>query len=267
MVNIDTNRCVGCGTCVSDCISHALHIQDGKAVCETSCFLCGHCVAICPHGAVSIETYSDPVIEFDKDTFSIPTDAMINTIKMRRSIRNFQDRPVSMEDLHTLIDGAAHMPTAVNRQACRFVFVQDSFDAFKQLIWDELEVQYNTGTLEVLPSETMDSFMAMRSCTDAPAYQRDFLFRNAPALLCIQAPDPLDGGLAAAAIEMVGSTIGVGVLYNGYVRRIIEALPQAQAYLDMDLQEKPLVACMLVGYPAVSYKRTAPRRNPSVVLR
>lgn len=231
MVNIDTNRCVGCGTCVSDCISHALHIQDGKAVCETSCFLCGHCVAICPHGAVSIETYSDPVIEFDKDTFSIPTDAMINTIKMRRSIRNFQDRPVSMEDLHTLIDGAAHMPTAVNRQACRFVFVQDSFDAFKQLIWDELEVQHNTGTLEVLPSETMDSFMAMCSCTDAPAYQRDFLFRNAPALLCIQAPDPLDGGLAAAAIEMVAQPLALAFCITATFAALLKRCPKRRLIL------------------------------------
>ena len=95
----------------------------------------------------------------------------------------------------------------------------------------------------------------------------DFLFRNAPAVLCIQAPDPLDGGLAASAIEMVGTTLGIGVLYNGYLRRCIASNDEAQRYLDMDLEEKPLVACMLLGYSDVVYQRSAPRRNPSVVLR
>ena len=83
----------------------------------------------------------------------------------------------------------------------------------------------------------------------------------------MQAPAPVDAGLAASAIEMVGPTLGIGVLYNGYLRRTIVAMPDIQAYLDMDLEEKPLVVCMLIGYSDVEYKRTAPRRNPSVVLR
>ena len=86
-------------------------------------------------------------------------------------------------------------------------------------------------------------------------------------MLCIQAPDPVDAGLAASAIEMVGTTLGIGVLYNGYLRRTIAAMEDIQAYLDMDLEEKPLVVCMLMGYSDVKYQRTAPRRNPSVVLR
>lgn len=263
MIQIDKQRCTGCGTCVADCVSGVLSIQDGKAQVAGDCFRCGHCIAVCPHAAVSISVYSDPCIEYDPHTFDIPTQNMLNTVKFRRSVRQFKDKPISMEDLHILMDAAAHTPTAKNTQACRFVFVQDSLDYVKQMVWDTIRSAYEAERELPIPRETVGRFLKVLD-TDAPT---DFLFRNAPAVLCIQAPDPVDAGLAASAIEMVGTTLGIGVLYNGYLRRTIVGMPDVQTYLDMDLEEKPLAVCMLIGYSDVEYKRTAPRRNPSVVLR
>ena len=69
MIQIDKQRCTGCGTCVADCVSGVLSIQDGKAQVAGDCFRCGHCIAVCPHAAVSISVYSDPCIEYDPQTF------------------------------------------------------------------------------------------------------------------------------------------------------------------------------------------------------
>lgn len=263
MISIDEDRCTGCGMCVTDCVSGVLSIKDGKASVSGSCMQCGHCIAICPHAAPLIANYSDTCVEYDPRTFDIPTQNMLNAVKFRRSVRCFKDVPVSMEDLHVLMDAAAHTPTAKNTQACRFVFIQDNLDSFKNMIWSNLRSAYESSEVLPIPRETTGKFLSLLD-TDKPV---DFLFRNAPAVLCIQAPDPVDAGLAASAIEMVGSTMGMGVLYNGYLRRTIASMSDVQRYLDMDLKEKPLVVCMLIGYSDVTYKRTAPRRNPSVVLR
>lgn len=263
MVVIDEERCTGCGLCVKDCVSCNLVVEEGLARPLDACFNCGHCVAICPHGAPSIPEYPATCVEYDADTFAVPTENLLNMVKFRRSIRDFEKRPVSMGDLHVLMDAAAHMPTAKNAQSCRFVFIQDSLPTFREVVWRDLVRWRSEGGLEgVFDSATLERFFAVRESADCA----DYLFRNAPAVLCIEAPDPLDAGLAAAAIELIGVTRGIGVLYNGYLRRAIAASEAARAFTDSS-PEKPLHVCMLVGYPRVKYRRTAPRRNPSVVLR
>ncbi len=263
MVIIDQERCIGCATCVNDCIQNAISLHEGCACVEDDCFKCGHCVAICPQNAVSIANYSDPCIDYDPATFDISTSTLLNALKFRRSIRSFRPEPVSMEHLHVLMEAASHMPTAKNTQSCRFIVIQDSLAGFKDLIWNTLRLALINGDEVPLDEDTLDRFLFLRE--NEPS--QDCLFRNAPAVLCIEASDPLDAGLAAAAIEMVGATLGLGFLYNGYLRRVLAADEVALAYLDSSPEEKPLQVCMLVGYPAVQYCRTAPRRNPSVVLR
>ena len=263
MIEIDEARCTGCQTCVADCISHNLEVREGKAHVLGDCFQCGHCVAVCPEGAVAIPDYpQNDVVSYDEATFTVPTRNLVNALKFRRSIRQFDGRPVSMADLHVLMEAAAHTPTAKNTMACRFVFIQDSLDAFKSLIWDELEAALAAGAPTPIDKEALEHMAALRK-----ASAEDFLFRAAPAVMLVQAPAALDAGLAASAIEMVATTLGLGVLYNGYLRRVIEASEAAAVYTDSSFGEKPLHACLLVGHPAVTYRRSAPRRNPSVVLR
>ncbi len=261
-VIIDQERCTGCGKCVNDCIQFNLELREGKAHALSECMKCGHCVAICPEGAPSLPCYADVPVEYDAKTFDLPTENLINSIKFRRSIRDFKDEPISMEHLHLLMEAGGHTPTAKNAQMCRFDFIQDSLPEFKELVWSYLEDVYETDRIMPIPAETLGRFIDRRRKDPAD----DYLFRNAPAVLFIETPDPLDAGLAAGAIEMVAHTLGIGVLYDGYLRRVVDSCPAARTYFDMS-DERGLNVCMLLGYQNKKYFRTAPRRFPSVVLR
>lgn len=263
MIVVDNELCCGCGTCVSDCISNNIEIKNHKAHILSDCFQCGHCVALCPQGALSISNYSDTCIPYNPETFDVPTENLLNMIKFRRSIRTFKQKTLSYRDLHLLMEAGAHTPTAKNVQGCRFVFIQDSLQKVKQTVWQNLRLALHDDKPTAIPNETLQRFVALKDASPSV----DYLFRNAPAILLIQAPDPLDAGLAAQAIELVGTTRGIGTLYNGYLRRTFLSMPDVLSYLDMDVEEKPLHACLLLGYSDISYLRTAPRRNPSVVLR
>lgn len=176
MITIDEARCTGCQTCVADCISHNIEVRGGKAHVLGDCFQCGHCVAICPEGAVSIPDYPlSDVVPYDEATFTVPTRNLVNAFKFRRSIRQFDDRAVSMADLHVLMEAAAHTPTAKNTMSCRFVFIQDSLDAFKSLIWDELETALAAGDPTPIDKETLEHMVSLRK-----ASAEDFLFRRRP---------------------------------------------------------------------------------------
>jgi ferredoxin len=57
IINIDREKCTGCGVCVSDCPEGALQIIDGKArlVGDLLCDGLGACLKSCPEDAISVE--------------------------------------------------------------------------------------------------------------------------------------------------------------------------------------------------------------------
>jgi len=53
---VDVKKCTGCESCVQECPSEAITINDGKAsVSADACIDCGVCVGACPEEAISLE--------------------------------------------------------------------------------------------------------------------------------------------------------------------------------------------------------------------
>ncbi|MBU2550830.1 MAG: 4Fe-4S dicluster domain-containing protein [Proteobacteria bacterium] len=56
-VEIDPERCRGCGLCAEACAADAIVVTDGAARMreglDGQCMACGDCAAICPEGAIA----------------------------------------------------------------------------------------------------------------------------------------------------------------------------------------------------------------------
>jgi len=67
IIEIDEDKCTGCGACVTKCAEGALQIVDGKAkvVNEVFCDGLGACIGECPEGALKIIEREAP--EFDEE--------------------------------------------------------------------------------------------------------------------------------------------------------------------------------------------------------
>ena len=56
-----SEKCVGCGLCVSLCPTKNLSLRDGKAAAESQCTMCYRCISHCPQKAITL--LGDEVIE------------------------------------------------------------------------------------------------------------------------------------------------------------------------------------------------------------
>ncbi len=54
--NVDVEKCTGCESCVTECPSEAISMDEEKAVVDADeCVDCGVCVDACPVEAISME--------------------------------------------------------------------------------------------------------------------------------------------------------------------------------------------------------------------
>lgn len=261
MVELKEEICIGCGMCVKDCIAKNLKLQNKKAKILGECFQCGHCVAVCPVNAVSIPDYEmEEVEEYNPSTFFISPQNFLNAVKFRRSIRDFKEKPVEREKLEHILKAGQYTETAVNYQDVKMIVVQDKLEKIKELVWEGWK-NYGKAMKEKDPVAARNIEFFYQVHQKNPKMDR--LFFNAPVLLVVASDIPLDGGLASANIETMAVAEGLGVLFDGYILHAIEHNPKAMEWLE--LGEKKIASCMLIGYPNVKYYRTAPRRKGNFI--
>lgn len=260
MVVIDEKKCIGCGLCAADCIAQNIVIE-GKAHIKKECFQCGHCVAVCPKGAVSIPEYDmADVEEYDAESFTLQSEAVLHSIKFRRSIRNYKSEAVPEEVLRMLADAGRYTATAKNSQGNGFVFVQKEVNGLKERVWQFIDDIAHKDIREIDKALLPYLVFNQRRKKDATD---DYLFRNAPMVLYVVSDSALDAGLAAQNMEMMGVSLGLGMLYNGYLARVSDANAELKEWLG--IEDRKICACMLLGYPAVHYARTAPRKPAEII--
>lgn len=257
MIHIDEDKCIACGQCVADCIANNIEIKDKKATVKGECLQCGHCVAICRSDAVSIPDYDmDDVEKLDPDNRIDPA-VLLSCIKARRSIRDYTEQKISEENLRLLAEAGRYTATAKNGQFHRYVFVQNDLDTLKDNVWNYIDNIDN----DIAEYGVYKTFLSRKKADAAD----DYLFRNAPAVLFITSPRHLDAGLAAQNMEMMACSLGMGVLYNGFLARIADENRELKNWLG--IENETICACMLLGYPKKNYYKTAPRKKAEIIIK
>lgn len=257
MVTINKEKCIGCGLCAADCIGKHITVEDGKAQMHSAeCLMCGHCVAICPVAAVSMPEYEMEDVEPVDAALPLDPKELLHAIKMRRSVRKYKPQPVEQEKLELLAQAGRYTATAKNTQNCSFVFVQSQIEELKQQVWAYIDGQTDS---EDPGMRAYQSFNRRRKADPTD----DFLFRDAPVVVYVATDNPWDAGMAAQNIELMAVSMGMGVLYNGFLARITDMNEEVKQWMGID--GKAIKACMLLGYPERKYARTAPRRKGHVI--
>lgn len=244
---IDKEKCIGCGMCVKDCVASAITIEDGKAVMRKGCIECGHCFAICPTGAVDMPGYNTSGCGEVVSLSEIDSARFLQGIKSRRTIRQFQKRPVEAVKIKKILEAGRYAPTAKNAQNVAFTVLTSRRAEIERECVKFFRTGVNVGSkfIPLLRNSEIDDH---------------FFFKGAPLVIIVSGYDSVDPSLASAYMELMANSLGLGVLYSGFFRACTILNPLIKARLKLPFGHK-VVTCMIIGYPAVEYKRIPPRKT------
>lgn len=270
---VNTDKCIGCTLCKQDCIVSDIEMINGKShIKNESCIKCGHCIAICPVKAVSSndeKEYSmDEVMEYNKESFDIDPENLMNFMKFRRSVRLFKKDDIEEEKIQKIIEVGKFTQTGGNTQDVSYVIVKDKLQEVRQIVLETL----NEMSDKMISDENTPKQLIIYAHMWKQMYKNflenpdgeDRLFFKAPLLIVIKANRVVNGALAAAKMELMTDALGLGTYFSGFLERALSVNPKIRGLLQIE-QGEEFVACMLIGYPRVKYKRTVPRKDVKVI--
>lgn len=270
MITIDENKCIGCGLCVKDCFTQDIEMAGQKAKSKKiRCIECGHCIAVCPQNAIVLENYPmAEVIEYEEGKFEIDENQYLRALKYRRTIRQFSDKQVEKQKIEKIIEAGRYSPTGGNQQNVSFCVVREDIDALRNMALDELNAIANLSYEE---KEKMNvSWYAdlwKRMYLDYHSQnKKDGLFFDAGTVILVLSTSVQNACIAAAHMETMVYALGLGMLYSGFFTRAAAHSQEIKKYLNLKKGQE-VVACLVIGYPDVTYQRTVPRKEVEIAWR
>lgn len=268
LLKIDANKCTRDGFCVRECPTVIIQLPE-NGVPEIKpggiCLECGHCVAVCPQGALSHERIAVEDSPLIREDLRISEEQALQFLRSRRSIRRFVDRPVEKEKIEKLIHGSRYAPTAGNSQMVEWLVLTNKariretaalvVDWLRQVIKDPRAVAASPYLATVV------------SEWDAG---RDSVLRGAPGLVIASAPKEAINGtgdvvLALSYFDLLAHAIGLGTCWAGLLQGALLSAPSIKRSIGIP-ESHPYHYPLMLGYPDVKYFRLPERKKPKIIF-
>jgi nitroreductase/NAD-dependent dihydropyrimidine dehydrogenase PreA subunit len=272
LLKIDESKCQKDGICAASCPTGIIRLRDGNGFPEMvpggdpMCLVCGHCVAVCPHGALDHERMPLEACPPIKKDLEIGSEQAVQFLRSRRSIRIFRDKPVEKEKIRRLIEIGRYAPTGSNTQRVEWIAFTDK-EKIKSLAG--LTVDWMRHLLEANPQSVPFAYAPLIiAAWDAGI---DAVLRSAPALVVAVAPEEalnglVDLSLALCYLELAAPKFGLGTCWAGMLRRGLLHSPELREAVGIP-DGYPHFYPMMIGYPKFGYHRLPERKPPKITWR
>lgn len=269
LFTIDEKWCRKDGFCVAECPAMIIEMKSEDSFptpvtgAENRCINCGHCVAVCPHSALTLEKMPLASCPSLKEDLFIAPNQVEQFLRSRRSIRSYREKPVERDKIQGVIDLARYGPTGSNSQQVQWLVVPSREGVVKLT---ELAVDWMRSTVEA--GDPLAEQFQMAGIIRAWESGVDFICRGAPALVVTHGPEAypvmaIDSTIALTFFDLAAPSSGLGTCWAGFFMAAANSWPELVRALDLPDGHKPTGA-MMVGYPNARYHRLPARDSAQV---
>jgi nitroreductase/NAD-dependent dihydropyrimidine dehydrogenase PreA subunit len=271
-IKVDESKCKKDGICVRDCLPAIIRLSKDSGFpemipgSENICLLCGHCVAVCPEGALSHEKIS---FELDSPVTGKPgidEAQAVQFLRSRRSIRQFLKKPVERGKIERLIEVARYAPTAGNSQTVEWLVHTDRSKISEIAALAE-EWARQAVINDPFVAVTRPYLPKIIGTWDAG---RESILRSAPVLIIASAPKQaafgfVDLTIALSYLDLLAPTMGLGTCWAGLLQGALLSSSALKEKAGIPA-EHPHHYPMVLGYPAIKYHRLPERKPPRITF-
>ena len=292
ITGVSGELCTLCGACAEECcadlFSRKTDPADGNARMvhedpHSWCTGCGHCLAVCPQGAIlwdDAETPLEPAgIEHPENLCSYQT--LLPFLQSKRSVRRYRRQPVLREQITAVLEAMRWAPSGHNLQANRYLAITDrnvlraitdhTIEGFRKF---RTIIRMRRMLKPFLPRnlyKVLDS-PGLLEGVNAMIHQRergeDPILFDAPAVIVVYYPNMgalslLDPTIAFTYGMLAAHSLGLGSCWIGFA---IQSLYKDRAMRRLlGVPADMLIAgVMTLGVPLPVYYRVPPRNSLQV---
>jgi len=270
LITVDQEKCNHDAICVAECPARIIRMDSKEDYPSPTpdfkdvCLKCGHCVTVCPTGALSLDWLSPEDCLLIKQELAVTPEQAEQFLRGRRSIRAFKDKMVPRTILEKLLEIACSAPSAKNQQPWHWIVVQEPAEvrrlAGMVIDWMRTVIQNDPEVAETM------GFTRAVACWDE-GYER--ICRGAPHVIVAHADKSWRYGaedctLALSLLDLYATSIGLGACWGGYFYKAVNAYPPLFDALGLPSDHLAFGA-MMVGYPKFKYQRIPIRNRPRVI--
>jgi nitroreductase/Pyruvate/2-oxoacid:ferredoxin oxidoreductase delta subunit len=271
LFEVDETLCAMDGICVAECPAFVIEMKDKESFPtvteggEARCINCGHCVAVCPHAAISLARMPvDRCPPIDKNLILSEAHAE-QFLRSRRSIRTYKNQDVDPETLTRLIEIARYAPTGSNSQLVQWLVVPT-----REKVVELTGLAVDWMRNAVNEKNPMAEAYQMGGIVRAWDNGIDIISRGAPALVIAHGPEAypimtIDSAIALSYLDLAASPLDLGCCWAGFFMIAAEYWPPLAEALQLPEGHKSFGA-MMVGYPKFRYQRLPERNEAKVTM-
>lgn len=266
---IDEDRCKRDGICVDECPIRILELKDNSQTptpvdgAEQLCIHCGHCVAVCPHGAFSLADMKSEDCPSIRKDMAFGVEQIEHLLRSRRSIRTYQEKAIEKEKISKLIDIARYAPTGRNSQMIKWLVInsREKVRDMSAMTIDWMRYLINEKNL-IAASYKLDRIVGIWDT----GY--DIICRDAPGLVIAYAPKEYGGAyidctIALTFLDIAAPSFGLGTCWAGFFMMAATHWPPLQQSLSLP-EGHACFGAMMIGYPKYKYQRLPLRKEPDI---
>jgi nitroreductase/NAD-dependent dihydropyrimidine dehydrogenase PreA subunit len=270
LLTVDQERCHRDGICAEVCPARIIEFKGKDAFPslvdggDKLCIRCGHCVAVCPYGAMAHTIMKPEECQAVNENWLLEPEQVEHFLRYRRSIRNYKNKQIEQEILTKLIDVARFAPSGHNFQPVRWLVIYEKDEVQRKaefvIDWMRYLIKEDSPLVAAMHLNRVVSFWAEGN---------DPICRNAPHIIITHAHKedrtaPVACTIALTYLELAASSFDLGACWAGYFNAAATLWPPMQQELGLP-EGNVNFGAMMVGYPKFKYHRL-PLRNDAEIL-